>query len=507
MEKLNDEFLFLVEKQMKNFWVLAFIFIGMVVQSPAQPGNWQGTFCGEVKSLNLSVWNSFLDSMPQTYKGVLSGNRFEVKVDLTFDQPLLLEVDSVQGYIPGFKFLKEEAEWICTNEAAKLKVKNLASSDLAAYFDFSARFFNNLEKSQLKEVEDKSIDAWEDLIFKNSRKQREYFEAITKQALSDPSLRNDLMAQIKFNYFSLLLAYSVDGPLQQKSTPNQKIPALMLEKLPVPEEQFNALMKYAWYRNYIMNWVFYRAAASTDFNFKNGFSSWLESAVNVAFTIPDKTAKSFAESYLLRFFSPSLSAVTIQALLKDIQINPALAAADLSAHKEKLLALVKAKEKEQKANKKVTASSISTPESTSTKSGGVLMVDKNGKPVSLESYKGKVVYVDFWASWCGPCRQQFPFSAKMHESLTEKQKKKIVFLYISIDDSEDAWQKSIRDLKIIGDHAISKGGWRSEVCKVFGISSIPRYMIVDKNGKVIEENAPRPSDPDLLQKLIKLAEE
>jgi thiol-disulfide isomerase/thioredoxin len=315
------------------------------------------------------------------------------------------------------------------------------------------------------------------------------------------------MAQIKFNYFSLLLAYSVDGPLQQKSTPIQKIPALMLEKLPVPEEQFNALMKYAWYRNYIMNWVFYRAAASTDFNFKNGFSSWLESAVNVAFTIPDKTAKSFAESYLLRFFSPSLSAVTIQALLKDIQINPALAAADLSAHKEKLLALVKAKEKEQKANKKVTASSISTPESTSTKSGGVLMVDKNGKPVSLESYKGKVVYVDFWASWCGPCRQQFPFSAKMHESLTEKQKKKIVFLYISIDDSEDAWQKSIRDLKIIGDHAISKGGWRSEVCKVFGISSIPRYMIVDKNGKVIEENAPRPSDPDLLQKLIKLAEE
>jgi thiol-disulfide isomerase/thioredoxin len=507
MVKITDEFLFRKKKRMKNFWLLAFIFFGLVVQSPAQPANWQGSFCGEVKSINLSVWNSFLDSLPQTYQGVLSGSRFEVNVGQAFDQPLLLKVDSVQGFIPGLKFLKEEAEWICTNEAGKLKVKNQTNSDLAAYFDFSARFFYNLEKSQLKEVGDKSIDAWEDLIFKNSRKQKEYFEAITKQNLSDNSLKNDLVAQIKFNYFSLLLAYAVDGPLQQKSTPGQKIPVLMLEKLPVPEEQFNALMKYSWYRNYIITWVFYRAAESSDFNFKNGFSTWLESAVNVAFTIPDKTAKSFAESYLLRFFAPSLSPASIQALMKDIQINPALAEADLSAYKEGLLSLLKAKEKEQKANKKVSASSISTPESTNAKSSAVLMVDKNGKPVSLESFKGKVVYVDFWASWCGPCRQQFPFSAKMHESLTEKQKKKIVFLYISIDDSEDAWQKSIRDLKIIGDHAISKGGWRSEVCKVFGISSIPRYMIVDKNGKVIEENAPRPSDPDLLQKLIKLAEE
>lgn len=492
---------------MKNFWALTFIFLGFVFQSKAQPVNWQGTFCGEVKTINLSAWHSFLDSLPQTYKGVLSGNRFEVNVGPAFEQPLLLQVDSVQGFIPGLKFLKEEAEWICTNEAGKLKVKNQTNSDLAAYFDFSARFFNNLEKNQLKEVGDKSIDAWEDLIFKNSRKQKEYFEAITKQNLSDNSLRNDLVAQIKFNYFSLLLAYAVDGPLQMKSTPGQKIPALMLEKLPVPDEQFNALMKYAWYRNYILNWVFYRAAESTDFNFKNGFSTWLESAVNVAFTIPDKAAKSFAESYLLRFFSPSLSSVNIQALMKDIQINPALADADLSAYKERLLALVKAKEKEQKANKKDANANISSPESTKAKSNAVLMVDKNGKPVSLESFKGKVVYVDFWASWCGPCRQQFPFSAKMHESLSDKQKKKIVFLYISIDDNEDTWQKSIRDLKIIGEHAISKGGWRSEVCKVFGISSIPRYMIVDKNGKVIEENAPRPSDPDLLQKLIKLSEE
>ena len=410
------------------------------------------------------------------------------------------------GFIPGKKYLEQEAEWICTTEAAKLKVKNDLNSELSFYFDYTARFYNTLNRVQLKEIGEKGIDAWEDLIFKNSRKQKEYFEAITKAGLKDDNLKQDLLSQIKFNYFTLLLDYSCNNALTSHTVPAIKIPSLMLEKLPNPDPLYSSLLKYSWYRDYLIAWVFYRAAEASDFTFKNGFSSWLEAAVSIASTISDKKAKTFVEAYLLRYYCKSFSALSLNLLVKDVDANPLTPVADITPIKEQLLGLIKTKEKEAKAKKKEEELVLDSKKP-DTRNSSVLMVDKSGKPVSLDSFKGKVVYVDFWASWCGPCRQQFPFSAKMHDALSEKQKKQIVFLYISIDDNEEAWEKSIKYLKIIGNHAISKGGWRSEVCKVFGINSIPRYMIIGKDGQIFDDNAPRPSDPELLQKLIKLSEE
>jgi thiol-disulfide isomerase/thioredoxin len=130
--------------------------------------------------------------------------------------------------------------------------------------------------------------------------------------------------------------------------------------------------------------------------------------------------------------------------------------------------------------------------------------DLNGKPFSLSDLKGKVVYIDFWASWCGPCRQMMPFSKQLHEGLTETQKKEITFLYISIDASEDGWKKAITDLGIEGVNVISPGNWSSKVCSYFQINSIPRYMIMDRKGNIVDFNAKRPADPSLKDDLLKL---
>lgn len=129
----------------------------------------------------------------------------------------------------------------------------------------------------------------------------------------------------------------------------------------------------------------------------------------------------------------------------------------------------------------------------------------DGRMFKLSELKGKVVYLDIWASWCGPCRQQFPAAKALKEQLSKKEKKDIEFLYISIDNTETVWKLAVEELGIEGVHGLSKGGWGSEVTAKFGVNSIPRYLIFDKKGKVVDGNAPRPSDPRLLEILIKLA--
>lgn len=117
----------------------------------------------------------------------------------------------------------------------------------------------------------------------------------------------------------------------------------------------------------------------------------------------------------------------------------------------------------------------------------------------LQEYKGKVIYVDFWASWCPPCRGEMPSSQKLHSQFEGKD---VVFLYVSFDRAADAWKNGIEKMDIKGVHFYPAADANQAVSQKYGISGIPRYMLVDKTGKVVNQDAPRPSSGQVIAGLI-----
>jgi len=121
---------------------------------------------------------------------------------------------------------------------------------------------------------------------------------------------------------------------------------------------------------------------------------------------------------------------------------------------------------------------------------------KGGK-TSLKSLRGKYVYIDVWATWCAPCRQQIPALKKIEESYKDKN---IYFVSLSIDKQTDKikWLKMIREMKLGGIQLLAENDWNSKFVKDYQITGIPRFILIDPEGNIVDANAPRPTDPRLI---------
>jgi thiol-disulfide isomerase/thioredoxin len=116
--------------------------------------------------------------------------------------------------------------------------------------------------------------------------------------------------------------------------------------------------------------------------------------------------------------------------------------------------------------------------------------DLGGKKVSLSDFKGQIVYLDIWASWCGPCLKEIPAAKKLEE---EMKGKGVVFLCVSVDDDEKSWRSTVKAKEISGIQLLCQGEFSSEIAKLYNVKSIPRYVLIDKEGKLVNSNAGRPS--------------
>lgn len=117
----------------------------------------------------------------------------------------------------------------------------------------------------------------------------------------------------------------------------------------------------------------------------------------------------------------------------------------------------------------------------------------------IGKYNGKVVYIDFWATWCGPCRQEIPYSKILSAHFAGQE---VIFLNLCCQSDKKNWELVIKSDQMTGDHYLLSSDEYNILSKLFNIQGVPTYALIDKEGKIINKNAPRPSNGPMIIKAI-----
>ena len=127
---------------------------------------------------------------------------------------------------------------------------------------------------------------------------------------------------------------------------------------------------------------------------------------------------------------------------------------------------------------------------------GVVLQDADGNVVDFSAFKGKYVYIDLWASWCGPCRKEIPHLQAIEEQMKDGN---VVFLSISTDADSGAWKKSMAELNLHGHQLHDRD---NTLCDALNIKGIPFFLVYDKEGRLHTYGAMRPSKGVLLKEFL-----
>ena len=363
--------------------------------------------------------------------------------------------------------------------------------------DFNKEFndWENEKTLEAKAISD-NIDLFEMDLFEARIQQRQFLKEYNGKDKLSPTFKAYAKRHIELNYWSALWAYPIRRANQQlKVMKVGKIPSIMISEF--DEEtvlnEDNAMIDPA-YRSLVWYYVTYKTSESNEFMKYTNMGKSMTDKYNNSFDALEGQTRLYYLSRLLHEYCIKTPPSVVR------RVHKALESIDEEGGYTKI-ATERCGDRMQEEDEVLVQEETVEP---GVGASSFKMTNLNGKQITLKEFKGKVVYIDFWASWCGPCRKQFPFAKELKHNLTKSQKKQIVFLYISIDNTEQIWKSAIDKLGIEGYHVLSKGGWNSKAVKFFGINSIPRYMIVDKKGKIVDIDAKRPQMQGLLDDLLGL---
>ncbi len=441
----------------------------------------------------------FLNIKPDLKEILLDGSDFTSEIKIAQPGPIELQCndESLQLFVePGDDF---SIEFIVgsINKGTIFKGKGELHNQFL--FDFYNTFKNEYDTAQTKSkiLASTSVDEFEIALYNSRKKQNEFYNNYKGKENFSPAFKEFVENLIRYNYLGSLVSFPIMRGNNSANTVVGALPEVMLTEIKPEDGKNPSALLNRYYRLFVYYYTIYSASKNNGFNKFTDQGQSLEAKYKAARDFFETKAFTY---FLAKFLLDNCAKIPQPSLKRFYNV---LAAEDKegfysSVLNERCGEFINAEVKA--ADKKAAPIIVGQKPAPSGFSAKTL----EGKTVSLGDFNGKVIYIDFWASWCGPCRQQFPFAKELKEKFTEKEKKKIVFLYISIDENEESWRGAIEKLEIHGFHTISPGNWSSEACKFFKISSIPRYMLIDKTGNIADENAKRPSDEKIYDDIIEL---
>ncbi|WP_066632849.1 TlpA family protein disulfide reductase [Labilibacter marinus] len=137
----------------------------------------------------------------------------------------------------------------------------------------------------------------------------------------------------------------------------------------------------------------------------------------------------------------------------------------------------------------------------------IKMLSPQGDVISLSSLKGQLVLIDFWASWCGPCRKENPHVVEAYEDYKDRKfsnAKGFTILSVSLDSNKKSWEKAIKaDELVWPNHVSDLKGWKSKAAEIYRVRGIPDNYLVDGDGIIVAKGLRGPYLEAALKKLAK----